>query len=645
MALKEQSPRSYRPFSRLKSLLIDRVNVFSSPNFSRYQTTQVFFIALFVINVVYQVLAVYLETDPFTPNYFITLAAMAVSLYLLKSLIDTGEVDRLVRIFIPLSAFEQCSDILFDNPSALVPNMLWFIVVIWTTSLTSSIKYILSSALACALFLGIAWFSYNQGIGVYGQRSINPVLQELNGLYFICFIISFGTLLAVIQHNFFKAQEKIHYAATRDKLTSLFNRNALERDLRCLFERFHRLGEDFSLVFADLDQFKQVNDLWGHRFGDRVLKQVGQRLVLATDTTDLPNGVSIKAYRHGGDEFVLAVSSKPDKAWFDRFLNALSSTISQPYAVDDLNITIKISFGLAFSDDQAESVDELLHYADIAMYVAKRSGRIAQPSQLDYRQSWTRQFAIFHHLRNNKIHDEFHLVYQPIHNSLSRECDKVEALLRWNSPFLGELGPDEFIPLAESSGIMSEIMLWVMEQCSFQLAQLFRRRPNFRVSINLSPFVLQNSNILLKLDKVVNHLHFDKSRFIFEITESSPILNNAQVNDLLRKMKKQGYFFSLDDFGAGNSSFLSLKSGIFTEIKLDRSLVLESMEIPATQSIVRSTIQSAHAMGMNVVSEGIETAALRNHMTILNSDELQGFFLQKPLKTEDLCVYIDLSAT
>jgi diguanylate cyclase (GGDEF)-like protein len=417
------------------------------------------------------------------------------------------------------------------------------------------------------------------------------------------------------------AQRRIEHLARHDGLTDLPNRTLLEERLEHALARAARTGEEVALVAVDLDRFKAVNDLFGHAEGDRVLKDVAEILrhcVRATDTVA----------RIGGDEFaILQVgASQPEGAatLSDRILETFREVMNlslDPTAVG-------ASLGVAVYPMDADDAESLRHAADIALYKAKTSGRGAVAffdAQMDIEARQRRQLE--NDLRHAVTRREFRLDYQPLVRSADGALCGYEALVRWNHPERGEVGPDDFIPLAEETGAILAIGEWVlMEACRAAAAW----PAPLKVAVNISAVQFQVATLADVVAAALAASGLDAARLELEITETALLKDREAVIATLHRIKALGASIVMDDFGTGYSSLSNLQSFPFDKIKIDRSFIQSMEDDDAARSIIRAIVGIGRSLNLPVVAEGVETAEQRRLVIEEGCPEAQGFYFGRP---------------
>jgi diguanylate cyclase (GGDEF)-like protein len=409
--------------------------------------------------------------------------------------------------------------------------------------------------------------------------------------------------------------------ALHDPLTALPNR-------RSLYERLDKLlagGRPLSLLVADLDGFKELNDTLGHHAGDEVLSQLGPRVQAAIPEAEL-------LARIGGDEFaVLTFEPSPDQT-AQRFLEALD----EPFVVHGISLTVKASVGIARFPAHGADAHELLQRADVAMYQAKtRQAGLLEYEPARDEHSRTR-LALAGELRRAISDRELVVHYQPKADLARGEVISVEALVRWRHPELGLLPPGEFVPMAEQTGQIRSLTLFVLDAAAAQAREWDEVGLGLKVAVNLAMANLIDSQLPEDVAAVLAKHKLPPSRLILEITENVVMADPARTLAILERLRSLGVGLSLDDFGTGHSSLAYLRQLQVDELKIDRSFVTDMVRDGQNAAIVRSTIELAHAVGVRIVAEGVEDADTLFELKAMGADEVQGFYLSPAVPAPEI---------
>ena len=426
------------------------------------------------------------------------------------------------------------------------------------------------------------------------------------------------------------SEMRIRFLAEHDVLTELPNRSLCTERLRLAVQQMERSGQKVAVLFIDLDHFKDINDSLGHHVGDGLLRSVAQRLL---DGVRVGDTVS----RQGGDEFVIILNGVHDIDEVARIVEQrLIPSIRQPHWVDDAELHISCSVGIAISPDHTTDVDELMRHADTAMYQAKAAGKDCV--QFFTAEMTERMLARIHldaNLRQALDAGQFALHYQPRVDAASGKLVAVEGLLRWQHPELGMVPPASFIPRAEEIGLIVPIGAWVIEEACRHIAEWRGTQlAEIRVSINLSARQLRNDD-LVELVRAATARHgIEPAALELELTESL-VMDNAEGNlSKMHALRELGVSLAIDDFGTGYSSLAYLNRLPIDKLKIDRSFVNDMLTDPTDRAITMAVIALGHTLGLKVVAEGVELEEQAALLREAGCDELQGYLTGRPMPVE-----------
>lgn len=429
-------------------------------------------------------------------------------------------------------------------------------------------------------------------------------------------------------------ETRIMELAYLDRLTGLPNRALFNDRLQQAICVALRLGHPLSAMMMDLDRFKYVNDTLGHHIGDLLLCEVGKRLraSLLRDSDTVA--------RLGGDEFaILLPTDDVDAARLvaSRLLKALE----QPIVVEGQVVDVGASIGIVSCPHNGTDMNVLLRRADVAMYAAKRmnSGFAIYDERDD--QHSAERLSLMSELRHAVEHDELTLYYQPKVDLATHAVKYVEALVRWEHPTRGLIPPDEFIPFAEQTGYIKSISRWVAEKAIAQCSRWHALGLDLKVSINVSARDLMQAELPETLDALLHKYKVQPSWLWIEITESAIMDDPNHAIETLDQLHRLGIHLSIDDFGTGYSSLSYLKRMPVDELKIDKSFVMGMADDKGDETIVRSTIDLGHNMGLKVVAEGVENEAVLDHLKLLRCDLAQGYHVSRPLPPEKLEIWLN----
>jgi diguanylate cyclase (GGDEF)-like protein len=399
--------------------------------------------------------------------------------------------------------------------------------------------------------------------------------------------------------------------------------------------RAQRDGHAVALLVMDLDRFKEVNDTFGHHYGDLLLRQLGEHLGSVLRECDT-------IARLGGDEFaVLLPAATADDA--RQVAARLLRVLEQPFALNGLQLEIDASIGIALAPEHGTDADTLLRRADVAMYVAKRSSSGYALYSVEQDQHSPMRLALVGELRRAIDTNELSLYFQPKVSHASGRITSVEALVRWQHPRHGLLGPDQFVPIAEQTGLIRPLAHWVLNAALRQCHRWRQEGVDLAVAVNLSMRNLHDPQIVEMIGALLKQWGVPPVRLIVEITESSLMADAARAMEVLTRLRSMGVGISIDDFGTGYSSLAYLKRLPVDELKIDKSFVQHMAADDNDAAIVRSTIGLAHDLGLRVVAEGIEDEATWALLAELGCDVAQGYFVSRPLPAAELGGWLQAS--
>jgi diguanylate cyclase (GGDEF)-like protein/PAS domain S-box-containing protein len=431
--------------------------------------------------------------------------------------------------------------------------------------------------------------------------------------------------------------EKLKHQAFHDLLTNLPNRHLLVDRLRQALRRTsRRRGSRVAVLFMDLDNFKIVNDSIGHDLGDRILVAVSERLKEALRPEDTLT-------RFGGDEFVILLEDAGSPEEAVRVAERITDELRAPLLIEGRELFVRASIGIAFGDCSQKSSEDLLRDADTAMYQAKDDGRDYKVFDEAMSQQAIDRLELENDLRRAIEREEFVVHYQPIVNLQSGKLWGVEALVRWDHPERGLLDPDEFVPVAEESGLVVPLGEQVLGEACRRAAEWQKERPHtppLVVSVNLSGRQLRRADLHEVIEQALKDSRLSASSLSLDITETVYISALDTNTGVLDRLKALGIRISIDDFGAGYSSLSYLKRLPADVLKIDKSFVRGlGLEIEDT-AIVQTIVDLAHILGMEVVAEGVEVEEQETLLKEMDCDFAQGYYFSKPLPPEDVLSFL-----
>ncbi|RDI42868.1 sensor domain-containing protein [Aquicella lusitana] len=431
-----------------------------------------------------------------------------------------------------------------------------------------------------------------------------------------------------------EAERELVYLSNHDMLTNLYNRPAFEAALKREIVKSYRDNTSFAILLLDLDNFKTVNDTFGHHIGDQLLVTVAKQLKENVRKEDI-------VARFGGDEFIILLSGIKDIKEVAAFAQHLIDRFNKPFKLENYYFNATISIGIAVAPFSGKDEATLLKNADIALYTVKEVGRNNYQffsDEIDYafRQRAELETGMPAAIEKN----EFYLVYQPQYKLPNREVVGVEVLLRWQHPKLGLIMPDEFIPLAEKSGFIVPIGEWVLKHACAQYVKWLTAGlipKNLKFAVNLSPKHLANEQFLSSLQNILKETGMPPQNLELELTETAVMTSAINLDPILEQLRSLGVTISIDDFGAGYSSLTRLKDLPISTLKIDKSFIKNLSKNPDDAVIVKSIIALGDSLGLNVIPEGVETEEQLNLLIQYHCSIVQGFYFgQRPLNADEM---------
>lgn len=442
-----------------------------------------------------------------------------------------------------------------------------------------------------------------------------------------------GVLASVVTHLFEnhrlvreleKARQLGLHLAHHDTLTGLPNRQLFRTRLRELLARARRHPRPLGVFFIDLDRFKQVNDTLGHNLGDLLLIEVARRIKGCLRETDL-------VARRGGDEFTVILDGVENGQDAARVAQKIIDVLNEPLVLDGHRLRVRASIGISLSPADGREVDELVKCADIAMYRAKARGGGFEFYLPEMGQRTTEWLDLEHDLRRAIDEREFVLHYQPIVNVESGSVSALEALVRWQHPERGLIFPDEFIGLAEDSGLIAGLGDVVLsEACRQNKAWQDAGLSIVPIAVNFSAKQFQTGDPVARVRQVLEETDLAPEFLDIELTESAVMRDPAFATETLLQMRKLGLRIAIDDFGTGHSSLAYLKRFPITKLKIDKAFVQALLRDPKDAAICRAIISMAHNLQLKAVAEGVEESRQLEFLRRCMADEVQGYLIARP---------------
>ena len=427
-------------------------------------------------------------------------------------------------------------------------------------------------------------------------------------------------------------QQELQVQALHDALTGLPNRILFTDRLEQAIKDMHRTQQKMAVMILDLDRFKDINDVLGHPVGDQLLQHVAQRLEDIVRDSDT-------VARLGGDEFaIVAPFTNVESA--ATFAVKIVNAINDVFTIEEQNLYVGVSVGIAVYPEHGRDASTLVRHSDVAMYVAKREQQGFSVYKESHDEGNADHLILVESLYNELENTEFlNLNYQPQIDVLTREVVGVEALLRWKHPELGVISPEKIVQIAEYSNQIDKLTDWVI-RTAFKECSGDMDAQKLKFSINLSAKNLQEDELPLRIAGLLQKHNIQPSSLTLEITESAVMSHPIKAREIMNKLAAMNIKMSVDDYGTGFSSLGYLKMLPVDELKIDKTFVFNMLEDENDAIIVRSTIELAHNLGLQVVAEGVEDHETMMALRKLNCDVAQGYFISRPMPNKDLCAWL-----
>lgn len=435
-------------------------------------------------------------------------------------------------------------------------------------------------------------------------------------------------------------KQEIEQLAYYDAMTGLPNRSNFMNHLNKAIKKSKKNQTHGAVLYLDLDRFKVLNDSMGHYFGDKLLVQISQRLKNGLNEKDISS-------RFGGDEFVILINKQCEsvKKINEKSLNVakhIQKIIKEPFNIDGHNFFTSFSIGISIFPDNSESANEIIQQADISMYASKEQGKnIISYFRNEMQQLANKRLVIEKSLKSALINNEFEMYYQPIFDE-NKKIIKLEALIRWNHPTEGLLFPNSFIPIAEETGMILELSVWIIENVTEQIAKWKKlNKKILEVSINISLFQFINTQIVKLLNTAIKKHNIESNLITLELTESIGIKDFDEVLMKLKKLNKIGYNIAIDDFGTGYSSLNYLTQMPIDILKLDKSFVATIGKEQNSDSLIETIILMAKQLHLELIVEGVETEEQFIFLKNRECNKFQGFLVSEAIPVNKLELLIN----
>lgn len=445
--------------------------------------------------------------------------------------------------------------------------------------------------------------------------------------FVIAGLAAYGATIFVLGRASLSSARKLERIGQTDSLTFLPNRRALHADIK----RYARRGEEVALALVDLDGFKRINDQYGHNIGDQLIRE-------CADILRELCGNDARCYRLGGDEFAIVMMGPLAGTILEGLCRGLIERLTRPIGISERRLSIGASIGLSHSTgNDGLSSSELLRRSDVAMYASKSGGKMRCTwFSNDFDRNREAKAELEDELRQALANEEFLVHYQPLVDAETHEIVAVEALVRWNRPDGRAIGPNIFIPVAEETGLINAIGLWVLRKACYDALAW----EGITLSVNISAAQLRNPEFPVQLGQILEETGFPANRLELEITETCLVLDPEVAERSLDVIRGFGVNVSLDDFGTGYASIGFLRQFRFEKLKLDRSLVVQAGEDDGSRAMMLSSVTVAHALKMGVTAEGVETNEQAQLARSAGCDRIQGWLFHKAMPADEISSHL-----
>jgi diguanylate cyclase (GGDEF)-like protein len=479
--------------------------------------------------------------------------------------------------------------------------------------------------------IGYLRFIYMVFLGNGSLLQLEVALILCGGGIFVPLVIKMSVLS---MNRIRKMSERILYRAGHDDLTDLPNRFALKEYLNKAILEATQESRPVSLLLLDIDRFKEINDALGHQHGDYLLQLTASRLNKCTRGADIIS-------RLGGDEFAVVLPGANIEQAI-AVSEKISREMEEPFSIENYNVNIDLSIGISFFPEHGDDSEALLQRADVAMYTAKRSNTKFAVYDAEQDKYTMARLKLTEDLREAIKENHLVLHYQPKISAKDAKLCGVEALVRWNHTHQNLLYPDQFIGLAEQTGLIRSLTLWVVDNSLRQKAAWQEEGFDIPMAINISIKNLQDLDFPYQVKELLTKWQVDPSTVTFEITESSMMLDPDRTFEVISNLHSMGLNISIDDFGTGYSSLAYLKQLPAAEIKIDKSFVMDMLEDDNDAIIVRSTIDLANNMGLRIVAEGVENIQMFDFLIELGCEIMQGHHFCPAVPPDELLSKVNI---
>ncbi len=426
-------------------------------------------------------------------------------------------------------------------------------------------------------------------------------------------------------------EKETAYVSTHDRLTDLPNRALFyDRVERAIISAL-RLGnqpQGLSILLVEIDNFKDIYDTLGRNSSDLILKQISNRLQGLSLETD---GVA----KIDGNVFGILLSEMDSSGWDEEFAQQILKAMEAPFLIDRLYVNIHPNVGIVHFPEHGQDVDTLVQRAGVALHIAQKSNKGYALYEQSFDKHTPLRLTLMSELRYAIERDGLELFYQPQVSIQTGEICGAEALLRWNHPIHGFVSPEDFIPMAERNRMIKQLTQWVLHRAFRDCALWYKQGLQLKISVNLSARDLHDPELPDLISGIAVAAGIQPAWIMLEITEGSVMTEPESALVIIKRLNDMGYHFSMDDFGTGYSSLAYLKKLPLTELKIDKSFVMDIIANENDAAIVKATINLAHNLGLKVTAEGVESKAIMDRLTEYGCDIAQGYFLSKPISVLD----------
>ena len=459
-------------------------------------------------------------------------------------------------------------------------------------------------------------------IAIAARNALVPVVVVFE-LVLIGLYVSLFPILRRVTNRLWQQMHALEHSALHDALTGLPNRTLFNRQVEKAIVTAEREGRGVAVMLLDLDRFKEINDTLGHASGDLLLQELGRRLQALL-------GADGDVARLGGDEFGVVSRLAVDRSSSRALAERVRRTIAEPFVLAGVSLEVQAGVGIALHPEHGGDVETLMRHADVAMYAAKKTdtARIYRPEENQYSSA---RLALAGQLRRAIDRDELQLVFQPELDLATGEVHTVEALVRWEHSEHGVLHPDDFIPLAESSGLIRPLSRWILNRALMQSREWYDDGLRIAVAVNVSGRDVVDLNLPDEIERLLATYGLEPSLLELELTESTLMTDAVRATTVIERLGRLGVRIAIDDFGSGYSSLSHLRRLAVDVLKIDRSFVLGMEYDENDEAIVRSTIDLAHNLGLAVVGEGVEGESSLRRLAEFGCDSVQGYHVSPPI--------------